>query len=324
MQLLISLANDSFAYSGVDNTFTVFKSINNLLYLIYSNKNKSIICYNLINFRKVNEIKNAHNSYITNFRHCLDNNNRRDLILSISPNDNNIKLWNINNWEILVNIKNLKIGNLCSACFLNENNNTYIITNIYYWGDITELIKVFDTNGNKIKEINKLNDAIFFLDTFYDKKLSTNYIITGNIGQVTSFNYNKNEIYHTYCDNDHKGHFSVIINSNSNDDIKLIESSCDGNIRIWGFHSGLLFNKIKVNDNELNGICLWNNDYLFVGCDDNNLKLINLKNKNVIKILSGHNREVLTVKKFIHPNYGECFISQSLGDGEIKIWINKE
>ena len=47
-------------------------------------------------------------------------------------------------------------------------------------------------------------------------------------------------------------------------------------------------------------------------------------NKNVIKILSGHNREVLTVKKFIHPNYGECFISQSLGDGEIKIWINKE
>ena len=154
MQLLISLANDSFAYSGVDNTFTVFKSINNLLYLIYSNKNKSIICYNLINFRKVNEIKNAHNSYITNFRHYLDNNNRRDLILSISPNDNNIKLWNINNWEILVNIKNLKIGNLCSACFLNENNNTYIITNIYYWGDITELIKVFDTNGNKIKEIN--------------------------------------------------------------------------------------------------------------------------------------------------------------------------
>ena len=33
------------------------------------------------------------------------------------------------------------------------------------------------------------------------------------------------------------------------------------------------------------GICLWNDDYLFVCCGDNSIKLIDLKNKKVIKQL---------------------------------------
>ena len=32
-----------------DNNFSVFKSINNIIYLIYANKKKSIVSYNLIN-----------------------------------------------------------------------------------------------------------------------------------------------------------------------------------------------------------------------------------------------------------------------------------
>ena len=47
IQLLSNIVNDSYAFSDMDNSFTVFKSINDILYLIYSNENKSIICYDL-------------------------------------------------------------------------------------------------------------------------------------------------------------------------------------------------------------------------------------------------------------------------------------
>ena len=48
--------------------------------------------------------------------------------------------------------------------------------------------------------------------------------------------------------------------------IKLIEYSRKGIIRIWKFYNGELLKKINVINKGLYGICLWNNDNLFVGC----------------------------------------------------------
>ena len=42
-----------------------------------------MICYDLNNQRKINETKNIHDAYITNFRHYLDEINKRDLVLSL-------------------------------------------------------------------------------------------------------------------------------------------------------------------------------------------------------------------------------------------------
>jgi len=67
-------------------------------------------------------------------------------------------------------------------------------------------------------------------------------------------------------------------------------------------------------------MCLWNNDYLFVGNDSNLIKLIDIKNKKFIMDLIGHNGTLKTIKKIIHPQYGECLISQSTNDYKIKIW----
>ena len=39
IKLLSDAINDSFVYSNLDYSFTVFNSINNILYLIYSNEN---------------------------------------------------------------------------------------------------------------------------------------------------------------------------------------------------------------------------------------------------------------------------------------------
>ena len=129
--------------------------------------------------------------------------------------------------------------------------------------------------------------------------------------------------YHKYYDKDNRPHCSIII-YNKDDIIKLIDSCDDGNIRIWNFHTGTHLNRIRVNNEYIFGICLWDEDYLFVGCKDKIIKLIDLNNGIIIKDLYGHKNNVIAVKKINHPKYGDCLISQGVGCDEIKLWINKK
>ena len=293
-------------------------------YLIYSNKNKSIICYDLNDQKIIKELKDSHNEYVTNFRHYLDEINKRDLIMSLSMKDNNIRIWNINNFECIHNIIDINnAGYLDSACFLKDNNKIYIITSNSNRNCNSEYIKVFDLIGLKVKEINNSNDKTYFIDIYYDNILSKNYIITGNFGYVKSYDYTNNKTYHKYTDNDKVStHISIII-KNIKNIIKLIESSYSGSIRIWNFHSGLLLNKIKIANEHLYGICLWNDNYIFVGCSDKTIKLIELDNRLIVKSLNSHDNEVITVKIIIHPKYGKCLISQNSRESKIKLWGNK-
>ena len=229
--------------------------------MIYANKINSIISYNFINNQKISEIKNAHNEYITNFRHYYDKEKNQDLIISISSYDNNIKLWNIYNWNCICDIKNInQKGNLYSACFLHDiNNNTnFIVTSNDNYSK-SEFIKIFDFNGKKIKEIKNSNKRTFFIDTYYDFKLSKLFIITGNDNYVLSYDYNDDKIYYKYSDNDKdideiNPHDSIIM-INDAQIVKMIESSEDGNIRIWDFHHGLLLKKIFISECKIYGIC---------------------------------------------------------------------
>ena len=176
--------------------------------------------------------------------------------------------------------------------------------------------------GIKVKELYGSNENTFFVDSYYDNLLNKNFILTGNNGYIKVYDYNNNTLYNKYCDNDNQEHNSIIID-NKEKTLKLIESSKDGNIRIWDFHSGLLLNKIKINNDGLFGICLWNKNYLFIGCKNNIIKLIDINNTKCIKDLIGHTKDVLTIKKLIHPEYGECLVSQSYKNDYLKIWGNK-
>ena len=266
--------------------------------------------YNLNEQKLVKEIQNAHIEYqVTNFRHLVDEIKKRDILMSISADSRNVRLWDIKNWELLTNITNIyKTGYLYSASFLIDDNKYYIATSNS--SQNSESIKIFDFYGSQTKEIHNSNEDTYFIDTYYDKKLYKYYILTGNIGYVKSYDYSENKLYYKYYDpGNNRGHDSIAID-NSKEVIKLIESSGDGFIRIWKFHNGLLINKIYTGNNELRGLCLWNNNYLFVGSTDNTIKLIELKNGLIIKSLIGYNNEVCTIKKINHPTFGECIITQ--------------
>ena len=44
---------------------------------------------------------------------------------------------------------------------------------------IIDKIKIFDFNGNKIKELNGSNHRTYFIDTFYDLYKKEYFIVTG-------------------------------------------------------------------------------------------------------------------------------------------------
>ena len=319
---LKDVTKDSFSYFYLDNTFIVFTSFQNIFTLIYSTKEKSIVSFDLINYKKINEIKGAHNELITNIRYIKDLPNKRDLVLSISY-DSNIKLWDYNNLECLTDINNIyESGYLFSSCSLYDNNKLYIIASNY--SESNDVLKVYDLSGNFIKEINDSYGSTNFIDSFNDTKMGKNYIITGNIGCVKSYDFSRNKLYKIYSEEDFNDHCSVVINCNMyNKMIRLIESSGDGIIRIWNFHSGILLKRILIYNKRLLGLCLWSDNYIFVGCEDKSIKLIDLKNEEVINNLIGNNDAVLNIKKIKHPKFGDCLISQGFKNNQIKLWIKK-
>ena len=67
-------------------------------------------------------------------------------------------------------------------------------------------------------------------------------------------------------------------------------------------------------------MCLWNDNYLFVGSGDKTIELVELNNGLIIKSLIDNDNEVITIQKINHNEYGECLISQNWLNSKIKIW----
>ena len=310
--------NDAFSLCSLDNIFSVFNSINNILYLIYSKENKSIIIFDIINKVKICEIKNAHNKVITNFRHYLDKKNKRDLVMSISFEENNIKLWNINNLECLLNLQKIyDTGYLNSACFLEDNNNNiYILASNFNFNSF-EPIKVFDLNGNKIKEINESSDKTYIIISFYDEVTEKNYIVTGNMGFIKSFNFQENTLYNKYYDNNNRPHFSLVCYKDEKI-LKFIDSCSDGKIRIWNFHTTELINVIDFGV-RINNISLFNNKYIFISCYDYNIRILNLKNE-IVEDFLGITQDIVSLCTIKCHNKENYLIVQGLDIEPISIY----
>ena len=211
-------------------------------------------------------------------------------------------------------------GTMHTGNIFNSNNQLYIlISNELFCS--TQLMKVFDLKGNLIKEINKSNEDTYIIETYYDDKLSKSFILTGNYGYVKSYDYNENKVYHIYEENDvdYNMHKSLRIYKN-NSIINLIESSSDGNIRIWDFHKNILLKKIFVSQKGLCGICFWNNQLLFVGCNDKTMRLLDINEGKIIKHIDDSNYGIVAIKKIIIPQYGECLITQGHFNYQIQLW----
>ena len=308
---LKDLVKANFQELGLEIKCIIFKSADDLNLIVYADQNKSIICYDINNNQKVNEVHNAHEKEISFLNYYSKKMKGINLMLSISAIENNLKVWNASTFKCLHNFTHISSqGWINCACFLNDNNQMYVLsTNSTGYSKTPNPIKVYDLKGNNIKDINNSSQNTYFIDVYYDNKASKKYIITGNIGFSQSYNYDTNTVYHTYDDKDIKFHTSSIIKEGET--VELIESSQDGNIRIWNFHTADLLKKINVGFSGSFVTCLWDNDYL-LACSKDGIKIIYLKDeKNITESKLGSNG-LIRIGKIAHSKYGKCLVLQTV------------
>ena len=70
---------------------------------------------------------------------------------------------------------------------------------------------------------------------------------------------------------------------------------------------------------NLIGLCLWDDDFIFTGGQNKKLKLVDLNLKSVIKELNEHNQWICSIKSIKHKNLGQILITHGL-DNKIKLW----
>lgn len=161
----------------------------------------------------------------------------------------------------------------------------------------------------------------YLFDAFNDKKQGKHYIFAVRKNYIISYDYSNNKLYNKYNTKDIS--YSIIVDTNKNNDFIRLLNSCDnGNILIWDFHSAKLLRLIKISYKSLYGICLWNQDFLFIGNENGTIQLINIKKNRFKKNLISNASGVVLVKKIYHPKYEECLISQS-SDNKIILWTKQ-
>lgn len=331
LKLISKLSTDSYTEHN-SNSFCIFKSIiDNKLYLLYySQKFESIIVYDILSNKKIKSLEQESN--IIFFRHYKDIPNKRDLILTY--NEEALQLFDPNSWNCIHTYTREDIGgenelSIASACFLNYKNNIYILTSYWDFDFYYEKIKVYDLKGKKIKEINDSDDNTCYIDTYCPKNNNKIFIITGNYGYCSSYDFVKNILYKKYEDEgfqerekkheSHHTHNNVLI-YDKDKNIQLISCSKEF-VRIWDFDTAKLLKIIKVGECNINCIGFWKDGYIFTGDEEGKIKILKLIEEKTTMILSGHNKGVIFIEKIEHPKFGDCLVSQGVDeDGQIILW----
>lgn len=246
------------------------------------------------------------------------------MILSLS-NDNNIKLWDIYNFECILNIKSKGENNEpieyevnSSCCFFQNKNKTYIVIS----RDCDEMIEIYDIKGNIIKKIGD-SWATEKIYPFYDKYLDKSYIISLKLKKLMSYDFDSGEIFRIY-DKIEKFkmclayHSILIICEKDLTKLIAIAHYC---INIWDFYSGKLIKKIELEKySHSKNICLWNNKCLLMiynpseiseaGKQDNSIFAFDIENGKIYKnIIIFKKFYLFFISKLVHPIKGEYLLT---------------
>ena len=310
---------------GLCSTFITFKSINKILTLVYITDDYSIISYDIVKNKQLNIIKNPQKD-ICNLQYCLDNKNKRDLVLSQSCY-NNIKIWDINNYKCILNLKDLELNyvSISKVCFMNYKNNIYIILSSTSFSDPT--CKLFDLSGKLIKKID-FDSNINYIITYKDDELSKFYILISTPNMIKSYNYDEGKIYHNYLNIQKSYIYNLIV---VNKDRIWEPTHLFGNYGnyaiIWNFNTGEMLNNVYFNGN-INNICLWNNQFL-IAIDENlneNKDIISLLDVSTGKLkknlITSENCKFSMISKIEHPDYGEGLVILTQ-DHKIKLFLTE-
>ena len=206
---------------------------------------------------------------------------------------------------------------------MNEN---YIITSTSSKSDDNEIsatkIFLFDKGNKLVKYIKNSNqNTIFLLLPWYNKQNDKYYILQFAYKKITINNLLEEELYAEFINEPENNHLSGFIYQKNNCDY-LCSSSYNGHINIWDLYHKKIVKIFKIEGCKLIHIIEWNKKFIITADYNNRLiKIIDIENEYSIttNINSGHNKNLLSIKKINHPIYGESLLSVA-EDMIIKLW----
>ena len=282
-----------------------------LAYIDNNSNNKSIIFYDINNDKEIKKINNAHENEIHSIKYYKYN--LYDIIVTSSRNDD-IKIWNYNESLNILTINNIFNNNyVYSSALLFDNNSFYI----FCVGD-NNYIKIYNSSGNLYKNIGNNEESRRYIEII---EINENkYIISGGTKGITIFNYPSFSNYYNFRENNDTCYhnYAQIIKLKNN--YNLIDVGDFNQIKIWDFFKKNLIKCIKSNCNEgLGGFILINNIYIIIGSRDKEIKVFDINNGIIIKILNKHTDHVIGIKGIKDKNNNQYFISFGK-DKNIYLW----
>lgn len=351
-----------------DNINNLNEESNNFIYKCYPEDDKDNLINNIKNSQ---EIKNEYNEIKSNLNHSeeeiqkdeknkndnfkeqsedfkIEDFNNEQIISSHIDSNYDLKMSDINEKKIVTKENNINKSNNDSINSekneinnndenqeneINTNNNENNEDNMEKDHNPENNNNSNKSNNDNSKDMDNIMenlyevkiDHIYYIDTYFDKKLKTSYIISCCSGFIKCFNYNTNTLYQIYFDKEGEKniHGNDIVDDSNENLVRLIETCNDGYVRIWDFHLGEMLNKIKICDEGIKSICLWDENTIFVGCDDATIKMVNINTNEILHVLYGHKQRVCCLKIIEHEHFGKCIISKGWGGDFIKLWKKK-
>ena len=304
-------------YCSATQMFCAFKSLKGDSLSAWVTKDNTIELYDLEKDALIKSVKDAHVKDIHSCRHFVDIKNNKDLLITCSY-DKSIKVWDIENLEKpLIDIQNAHSnGFIFTSCILSHEKipENYIIS-----GADDENIKIFDFNGKFLDKSVKVSDYVNLLDVYYYKREKKFCIINANSHDIRIYNFDDLKIYKTYIEKNSSSHAHVIVYENEKEDkVLLIDSDMKGFIRIWDFDTEECLKTIFL-QTIINGICFWNEQYIACTGRDKKIKIVDIKEAKIVRLITGHEKETISVQKVNIPKYGDCLVSHGK-DGFLKVW----
>ena len=304
-------------YCSATQMFCAFKSLKGDSLSAWVTKDNTIELYDLEKDALIKSVKDAHIKDIHSCRHFVDIKNNKDLLITCSY-DKSIRVWDIENLEKpLIDIQNAHSnGFIFTSCILSHEKvpENYIIS-----GADDENIKIFDFNGKFFDKSVKVSDYVNLLDVYYYKREKKFCIINANSHDIRIYNFDDLKIYKTYIEKNSSSHAHVIVYENEKEDkVLLIDSDMKGFIHIWDFDTEECLKTIFL-QTIINGICFWNEQYIACTGRDKKIKIVDIKEAKIVRLITGHEKETISVQKVNIPKYGDCLVSHGK-DGFLKVW----
>ena len=312
------IVEDTSSYNCFDNNnFIVFPTINNKIMIVYVYDENKIMYKNDDNNNLLIEYKEK----IILLKHCYDTNSKKDYLLVTSENYTlRILSWDGQKWKIEYELKT-KYYITC-ACFFEWNNGLYIIT-----GDSEQnQVKIYILKNNQTFEISidNINPKVYCINYYIDEKKNV-YIVMGHDDICRSYILDnlKLKLYKEYYNDDKSSSYvSNIIIKEEKEIVKLIVCTPGlERIRIFNFHQeegGSEIRRIKIGEDDNNLLvplcmCLWNERTLIVGCNNNEIRKLDLLETKTTEKLDHHTTPVISLQKITLENKDILF---SQGENE--------